>query len=611
MDKCPNCKKDAVEKDQCLACGIIVSRWLKLHSAVPPDKSDKNENIQEVYPHLPPSIELKRDRPGGSLKNTGESQQKQDGIAGLQPPDFILEPDATVPISESPELEKPVPLKPMAVETPRRTLKTPPNDSIDPASGDKNKKENKPFFAQTEADVIKLKKELKTDWEEYYATRKERYHSSLNEHTIAARFRMRNLLICLPLLVLSFFAADVSFLMRFGITAEYSSIQPLISITAIASFFLSLAVLVTLKPSSAKTKIMPEGAVKLRFHPVHIIEIALILLLIVLMPFKPTFKIDPKSEFPILAMSDEQIEFLTGEGLGNFIRPVFGKDGRTVYAVHLYGNSTGFIVALNGLGSYKPVFKGAKITKFRLVGKDSAIYLDSDGLHKIKLTTSTEASEDLSAYSHERVLAAYTPSDFDLSRDGRTIIFCSQGDIWISKYPFKSAENATNTPSNLDVMPSFFPDGNGFLFISDMIPSEADASLSVDTQEWFDQMAEAQVIKTNHSYQVFSYSFAAGKAVRIVKDEDNYYYPVYSPDMSKIAVVIEANSNITLQTGSLNLAERAAVIMKPDGSGKYRIFPPLDMPLRAMHEMCWSTDGRQLLIGVNALLQKGIYRLTF
>lgn len=622
MEQCPNCRKNAVEKDQCLACGIIISRWLKLHSVIPPEKSERDQDSNPVYPHVPSSIVMKKDQNASAGMDKSKTEGHEEDISGLKPPSFILEADATVPFQESIGSKKTPGSEPNASQQPE--LKPPasqydssPKPVVDkpkesPASEAKKNSSQPAFFAQTEADVIRLKRDLKTDWEDYYAKRKERYNSSSNEMNISTRFRIRNMIISVPLLVVAFFAADISFLMRFGITAEYSTLQPLISVIAIIAFFLALSAIITLKPPLPKREDSEEGRFKLPFHPVHIIEIVFIITLIILLPFKPSFTVDGKSEFPILSDKEMTSEFLTGEGLGNFIRPVFGRDGKTIYAIHLYGNSTGFLVSLSGEGSYKLIFNGAKITKYRLIGKNEIIYMDSEGLHRTSLNNTASTDDNAAIFQSERILPTFSPSDFDLSPDEGAILFSSGGDIWISSDPFTSAENLTKSPTFVDSMPSFFPDNNGFLYISDVLPFAAgDATMSIDTQEWYDEMAIPNLTKTAHCYQLFSYSFKERKSVRIIEDENNYYYPLYSPDMSKIAVVVEVQSNVTLQSGPLNMMERAAVLMKPDGSAKIRIFPPLEMPLRAMHEMCWSRDGKQLLLGINALLQKGIYRLSF
>jgi hypothetical protein len=650
MEQCPNCRKTAVEKDQCLSCGIVVSRWLRLHSVIPPETSNQSEeDLKAIYHHVPPGITMKKDIPPESVGSERDISRKENipaekskDLLSLEPPDFITDADATVPISETPKLK---PLKDIeqpssqplkdgrspAAQAPgrkdisdKRTSFSPAGTGPDlpkPASPDeKKKKQEQPsFFAKTEADMIKLKRDLKTDWEDYYATRKGRYLSGKSGENIATRFRIRNMFISLLLLAVSFFAADIGFLMQFGITAEYSSLHPLTTIAAIISFFISLSALLTLKPSSVKITPGEEGKVKIGMHPLQLIEISLLLLLIILLPLKPSFDVSGKSEFPILSENEMTTEFLTGEGLGNFIRPVLGRDGKTVYAIHLYGQSTGYLVMLPGDGSYKPVFRGSKITKFRFLSKDTILYLDSEGLHKISLEEAgqnaeigaeAEIAEDAGP-AGERVLAGYTPSDFDLSADSSMILFCSAGDIWLSKSAFTNAENITNTPSYLDFMPSFFPDGSGFLYAGDILPITGDVSYGADTEEWYDEMAVKNAALQAKCYQVFSYIFAEATPVKITDDDNNYYYPLYSPDMKKIAVVVEAKSNITVRAGPLNLAERALVLMNPDASGKVRIFPPLNMPLRAMHEMSWYPDSKELLVGINALLQKGIYHLTF
>jgi hypothetical protein len=648
MEQCPNCRKIAVEKDQCLACGIVVSRWLKLHSVIPPETSNQNEkDLKAIYHHVPPGITMKKDTPPKSVASGMDDSAKENiqteksgDLSDLKPPDFITDVDATVPISETPKL-KPLKKIEQASSQPLKNDRSPaaqaPNGkdmssirpSLPPAGADlpkpaetsekKEKREQPSFFAQTEADMIRLKRDLKTDWADFYATRKGRYLSGQSGENIATRFRIRNMLISIPLLGVSFFAADISFLMQFGITAEYSSLQPLTMISAIISFFISLAALLTLKPSSVKITPGEEGKVKIGMHPIQLAEICLLLLLLILLPLKPSFDVSGKSEFPILSENEMTAEFLTGEGLGNFIRPVLGRDGKTVYAIHLYGQSTGYLVMLPGDGSYKPVFRGSKITKFRFLSKKIILYLDSDGMHKInleeagsnvKMDSDAEIPEDFGP-AGERILSGFSPTDFDLSADSSKILFCSQGDIWLSRSPFTTAENITNTPSYLDFMPSFFPDGRGFLYVKNILPVTGDISYGADTEEWYDEMAVKNAVLQAKCYQVFSYLFDEATPAKITDDDNDYYYPLYSPDMKKIAVVVEVKSNITVTAGPLNLAERALVLMNPDASGKVRVFPPLNMPLRAMHEMYWYPDGKELLVGINALLQKGIYRLTF
>jgi hypothetical protein len=648
MEQCPNCGKIAVEKDQCLSCGIVVSRWLRLHSVTPPEiSSQSEEDLKAIYHHVPPSITMKKDKPPESIRSERDISmpekvpaEKSKDLIGLEPPDFITDADATVPISETPKLkplknieqtpsQPPIDGRNLAAQAPGRRdrsgrslpLSPADGDSQNPASpGEKKKKQDQPsFFTNTEADMIKLKRDLKTDWEDYYATRKGRYLSGQSGENIATRFRIRNMFISLPLLAVSFFAVDIGFLMQFGITAEYSSLHPLITITAILSFFISLAALLTLKPSSVKISSSEEGKVKIGLHSLQLVEISLLLLLVILLPLKPSFDVSNKSEFPILSENEMTIEFLTGEGLGNFIRPVLGKDDKTVYAIHLYGQSTGYLVMLPGEGRYLPVFRGTKITKFRFLSKNTILYLDSEGLHRVNLEEAgqnaeigaeTEIPED-SGPVGEKILPGFAPNDFDLSADSSKILFSSEGDIWLSKSPFTTAENITNTPTYLDFMPSFFPDGRGFLYVGDILPVTGDISYGMDTEEWYDEMAVKQVIKQAKCYQVFSYTFSDRNPIKITDDDNNYYYPLYSPDMKKIAVVVEVKSNITVTAGPLNLAERALVLMNPDATGKVRVFPPLNMPLRAMHEMFWYPDSKGLLVGINALLQKGIYHLTF
>lgn len=642
MEKCPNCKKIAVEKDQCLACGIIVSRWLKLHSVIPPDtKKESDEELKAVYPHVPPGITINKDQPmdkPGVVKKTPEiadAQSKPSArFIGLEPPDFIKDADATVPISDAPVLKpidnigKSSSQVPEGVRQSNQAEDSQVHSTAEKGAESKSaeqegeKKEKPSFFAQTEADMIRLKKDMKTDWAEYYATRKERFLSGKHDENIATRFRIRNLLISLPLLGVSFFAADIRFIMQFGITGEYSSLHPLIMIMGIVSFFIALAGLATLRPSSVKIKPVEGNKVKIGLHPLQIVEISLFLLLIILLPFKPVFEVSGKSDFPILSESEMKIEFLTGEGLGNFIRPVLGRDGKTIYAVQLYGPSTGYIVNLPGNGSYLPVYRGSRITKFRFLSSDTIVYLNSEGLHQISLNLAVQSTKAQNAEFAEfeedsgpmgtRILPAFAPSDFDISPDSSKILFCSGGDIWLSERPFTTAMNITKSPTFLEIMPSFFPDNRGFLYIKDLLPVTGDFSVGGSTEESYDEMAvTGMLVQKPKCYQVFSYSFGAKESVRLTDDGNDYYYPLFSPAMNRIAVVVEVKSNITLNAGPLSLAERALVLMNPDASGKIRIFPPLDMPLRAMHEMFWYPDGKGLLVGINALLQKGIYHLSF
>jgi|GEM_PF-5228370 len=625
MDKCPNCKKNAVENDICLSCGIVVSKWLKLHSVAPPEKSERKEEPKPVYPYGPPETETK-EKPdeAGSKRTTDDAP-----ISDLSPPDFLLDKDATMPISDD--------LPPPSIPPGERR-----EDSGAGASGSEEKAgrlpedrvartaepmerqqprahveaENKEqqrnsFFAETADEVMKLRRDLKTDWEEHYKTHKGRFTVGDEKTNLENNFKIRNILISAVTIFAGILALDVKFFLRFGITTEYFMLQPLISFLSLIAISIGLGSIFTLKFKDIKVKRTESGKIKMPLHFVQIIEIVLIVILLLLVPLRPTFDVSDKSDFPILADSEMEIEFLTGEGIGSFYRPVLAEDGKSIYAIHLYGQSSGFIVRIYEGNRYETVVKGIRANKFRFLSKNEIIFRDSSGLHKLLLTKGLKGEHEYDLMDVDTLgISKYRPGDFDLSDDGGKILFCSRGDIYLSERPFEDAENLTETDDLREVMPAFYPNGNGFLFIRDMTHHEKDAMVNtgVDVTEEFDREA---IIEADSHYQLFKYNLLENREQRMTEDSYNYYYPLYSEDMNSIAAVVEVPATGMDPTmGCLTFNERAVILMKSDGSGKYRIFPPLNMPLRAMHEMWWYGDSKRLLIGINALLQKGIYRVS-
>lgn len=622
MEKCPKCSKLAVDNDQCIACGIVVSKWLKLHSITPPEKTEKRETPR-VYPFTPPSEGKKVPMP------------ETPGDMPMKPPDFAFDKDATIPISDlqpgdepgSPVAKyiEPVPETPQSLDDlpapeipsvgdriamaaqpmPRQE---PPQEANKPKN---NKKERPSFLGDNEVDIIKMKKEMKTDWEEYYRNKKKRLLFGSADDQAENTFRLRNILISVGMLIVGFFALDYKFFLRYGLTTEYNLLQPVTALLALLSFIIALAALFTLKPTNIKVTKTEHGRIKVPFHFIHLIEFGLLGLLIMIMAVQPRLEINSKSAFPMYPSGDMREEFLTGKGIGNFIRPVLSPDkSETIYAIHLYGQNAGYIARLDGDNKYQTVVEGIKLSKFRFINSDTILYMNTSGLYRlhVDLQTSRKYSEEDESV---RLLENHQITDFDLSLDGSKLIFCSKGDIWLSRRPFDNAENLTNTPDLADLMPSFYPDNTGFLFVTDLVPVKEGVGFMIKPPDEFDYAEGASATKDDHNYQIFTYEIATHKETQITDDAYNYYYPVYSNNMKKIAVVIEVPAIGGSPLQAIISNEKAVILMKPDGKARIRFFPPIEMPLRAMHEMRWYPDGKNILIGINALLQKGVYKITF
>ncbi len=621
MEKCPKCSKNAVENDQCLACGIVVSRWLKLHSVAPPDRKEKpREKI--VDPYSPPE---KKEEPADNAKGLD-----------LEPPSFLTEPDATVPINETGLNQilddKPVasyiehkddpPAPPEGLPAPsvepeqeeedsRIARAAQPMGRVQPVEEPEEKDKKKPsFMGKTEAEVYELKKNLKTDWEEYYKQKKKRYVFTSREGQAEASFKVRNILISVLTIVICFLALDIGFVIRFGITTEYSTLQPVISLIAIAGFFIALSTMFTLKPSSVKIRTDEETKkVRIPLHFTQIIQLIVILVLIALVPMAERYDVDSKSEFPVVQKTDYELEYLTGEGIGNFYRPVLAPDGKTLFAIHLYGQDFGYIARLDGKGKYTTIAEGVQVTKFRFLDSERVVILSGVNLYMMPIDLRAGAAMDLLSNAVP-ILNRYKVYDFDVSPDGRHIVFCTEGEIFHSEMPFNTATNITKTPFMLETMPSFMPDGSGIIYIKDMLVAESRGDLMKKIDSTFN-FAPGEQERKPHNFQIFTMDLISYESERITDDLYNYYHPLYSPDMKKIAVVAEVPDIHGTDVQALLVNERAVVLMRPDASAKLRVFPPLSEPYKAMHEMCWFKDDKTLLIGINALLQKGIWQLKF
>ncbi|MBN2135165.1 MAG: hypothetical protein JW737_05505 [Acidobacteria bacterium] len=609
MEKCPKCSKIAVDNDQCLACGIVVSKWLKLHSiSVPGDlNSPTDKNIEK---HT-----SKSESPG---KTPGASSVPNN----LKPPEFIFDKDATIPFSA---MDEPHPLTGQSKDpTEQQTLpmndnkiQTPPSSQGPSIKAEFIQEKPHPsFLGETEEEIINLRKDLKTDWEEHYQKSKGRFGFGDKDKGFENVFKIRNVIISVSTIVLALLLINVKFFLRFGIGTEYSVLQPLVTTVSLISILIGLGTFFTLNFSSVSIKNPDSKKPKVTWHPIQLVEILLIIFMTFLAPIAPRFEVDARSTFPIIPEKEITEEFLAIKGIANFYRPVLGPDNKSIYAIHLFGQTSGFIVKLLADGDYETIVEGPRIIKFRFLDKNRIIYLTANGL--FTLTIPNEKNQDFNPSQDSiNLLEDYKPSDFDISRDGRKIVLVWGGDLWISLYPFETAVKITDTPNNLEMMPSFYSTGDRILFVRDMIPIDESKILNmtipsdvdVDTEEGLSKNPEEEE-PVRHN-QVFLYNITEKKELRITDDGYNYYYPLMSDDLEKIAVTVEITDNPTIKVKDITFYEKAVVLMNPDASSKVRLFPPLIMQLQAMHEMYWYPDGKKILIGIHAMLQTGVYKISF
>jgi len=616
MEKCPKCSKLSVDNDQCVACGIVVSKWLKLHSIVPPE-STKQENNKPVYPHIPPAVKPK-----------WETEQKEEKES-LKPPDFVFDKDATLPIGalDDAKQAQPISQKPSVVTPEKRSdedriarAAQPLPKQVIETKAEIKKEQKASFLGQTEEELIHMRKDLKTDWEEYYKENKGKFYFAKNDDNVQHAFKLRNYLLSFFTLLIAILTINIKFFLKYGLGAEYSALQPLITLLAMIGVILSLGTFFTLRLKDVTIKNKDSKNPKISLHWIQIIQIFLIMSMIALIPVAPRLSVIGQSVFPILPDSEIDVEFLTGEGLGNFFRPVLAPDGSSLYAVQLYGQNAGFIIKFTGNQDYITITEGIKVKKFRFEKPGTVIYHDTRGLHRLNLNEI--ADDPMGAKKNsEKILEDRKIRDFDLSQDGKRIVFVEKNDLYISNYPFYEAEQLTQNPNEEDLMPSFYPDGNKILFIRNLVPNknlieEADPENNKYLDDQFPtenkgkEVSETlNLIPKNIHYQLFEFNITDNEELRITNDSYNYSFPLISPSLDKIAVVIEVPDHVTVRIGPIIFKEKAVVLMNIDGSARIRIFPPIETQFQGMHEMFWYPNGRKLLIGISALLQKGIYRV--